>query len=111
MLGLRKFGGCQIDLHQGEIDRFVCDMHADLGISCKPALDAAVAARARHIVLVVAGTDKDLATVAKHAMESIRSFIDTGKRDTVGRITLLLANLEHYRIFQDALFLAFPEEK
>lgn len=25
MLGLRKLGGCQIDLHQGDLTRFVCD--------------------------------------------------------------------------------------
>lgn len=25
MLGVRKIGGCQIDLHQGDLGRFVCD--------------------------------------------------------------------------------------
>jgi len=101
MLGIRHYAGSAIDLWQGEISDFDCDLQSrDIRLGL---IDAQVKAK-RHLVYV---PDED----AHDTMAAIKEFLD----DRVAggtypkRITVILSDADQYKTYQSELFSVFPE--
>ena len=107
MLGLRHFKQTAIDLWQGEAKDFAADLTI-LVETWKPKYleDFAISGK-RHMSLIIA--DRSIEPAA--LFDQLKNFIDHGgKNNLVGRrISLILASLEAYDAFQEALFRIFPE--
>ena len=118
MLGIRKFNGVAIDLFQGDITTFSCDLEfvgkdgSTTKATCESALAGIIESSGRHLAIALflparSSPDKE----AKAAMETVKGFLEKEKdKRSFRRITFVLESGEFYRSFQDALFSTFPEE-
>lgn len=118
MLGIRKINGVAIDLFQGDITTFFCDLDfvgkegSTTKATCENALAGILASSGRHLAVAPFLTARSsLEKEAKTAMETVKGFLEV-ENDKRGlrRITFVLSSGEFYRAFQDALFFTFPEE-
>jgi len=107
-----------IDLFQGDISTFSCDVefvgkeNASAKVTCISALAEILAQNGRHLAVAPFLTARtSLDTEAKDAMEAVRGFLsDLIDKRGLRRITFVLSSGEFYRSFQNALFSTFPEE-
>jgi hypothetical protein len=107
-----------IDLFQGDITTFSCDLEfvgkdgSTTEATCESALASIVASNGRHLAVAPFLTARSSPNhEAKAAMETVKDFLrhETDKRG-LRRITFVLSSGEFYRSFQDKLFSTFPEE-
>ncbi len=118
MLGIRKLNGVAIDLFQGDISTFSCDLEfvgkeaSTVKATCESALAGIVASAARHVAIAPFLTARSAPEKeAKAAMETVKGFLESDEdKRGLRRITFVLGSGEFYRAFQDALFSTFLEE-
>ncbi len=106
MLGLRRYQGVQVDLWQGELERFVhdasivFDQRSDLELARYPQ---------GHVVLVPSKSVTWDARLCLEFMERLKGELNPTGARLPRRLTLVLCDLEQYRTFQKALFSSFPD--
>jgi hypothetical protein len=114
MLGLRRYSGVQIDLFQGEIANFKCDLiiaSSDLMVGGS-FISSIQEKQPRHLVIEVAPAPLNDDKLADEIMGFIRSEISNDKKlvEFPKRISFVLSSGENHEIFQRALFEIFPED-
>lgn len=99
---MRRLGGVQVDLYQGDPETFVCDGR----IRSAAALAAADVEGKRHICIVAPADAK-----GEVVMGALKEALLGRAPGALGRVTVILSTLDHYWSFQDALFSLFPDEE
>jgi hypothetical protein len=121
VLGLRHYQGAAIDLFQGELAAFVCDVKAELkhpyddakslATAYQEQLAQADSQKKRHIAfsqpLKSALSREQMAIVTMTAM---KEYFDSERQFRyLKRVSIILSTLAEYSVYQKALFVAFPE--
>ena len=103
MLGIRRFRGVAIDLFQGELPLFACDVVLD-ALRLAGELATADAGGKRHAAVANAGDP----TAAFH---DLKVYLQSERPapHSVERLTFVLGSIERYYEFQEVLFRTFPD--
>ena len=107
-----------IDLFQGDVPTFSCDLEfvglegSPIEKTCESALAGILATNGRHLAVAPFLTARSsLDNEAKAALETVKSFLQNQKdKRGLRRVTFVLSSGESYRSFQDALFSTFPDD-
>lgn len=122
MLGIRRYRGVAIDLYQGEIGDFACDLCLDSLATAAPAeelllawtetLLKAMAFGHRHLAVSFPSSDKDeakLRPLAKILFQAVCQSIAVNAVPGLGRISIVVEDGVSYAVSQSQLFLEIPE--
>jgi hypothetical protein len=100
-----------IDLFQGEIDEFVCDIVVVLGSGAKESYQQRIKEAPMFEVRHIAVTPRAVEMDPSAAMLALRELRDGSDEMARKRITFVLPDAKLYKDFQTALFNCFSDDQ